>query len=397
MSIRLIKFVDKFFGAPFCIVLGIIKLFVKKKILPIESLKSKISNCYESSIRNKTKNILIIQLWGIGETILTIPAIKALNKEYDKASIDILCSIRNKDVYFNYNFINKLKVTNINIVSILFFILKNFKKYYIVIDMEEYLNISALISFFVGKYTIGYSHGIRSRLYSKKIRYNDKQHISKTFFDLVKALGIKGEVKKLERLNYTNSDKKIVELTLKYSKINKKHFLVGIAPGAAESSKSRMWPRENFVELIKQIYNKKKNVRFILIGADYEKDLNDSIIKLIGNSKITKNIFNFAGKFTLRQTFYLISKCNVFIGNDSGPMHIAASMDVKTIGLFGPNLPIRFAPFNNKSKAIYKKMPCSPCINVHKGQVPECLYGEKSRNYQKCIKEIKTRDVLRYI
>ena len=122
--------------------------------------------------------------------------------------------------------------------------------------------------------------------------------------------------------------------------------------------------------------------------------LEPAVIDLAGNAK---NIYNFAGKFTLRQTFYLISKCNVFIGNDSGPMHIAAAQGVKTIGLFGPNLPLRFAPLNKKSISLYKKMPCSPCINVHKGQVPECIYSKDSKDFQKCMKAIKAEDVLKFI
>jgi heptosyltransferase-2 len=343
---------------------------------------------------DKTKNILIIQLWGIGETILTIPAVKALKKKYKKTAIDILCTKRNKEVYFNYNFISKLNVVKLNPFSLKWFILKNFRKYDIVIDMEEYLNISAIMTFFLGKYTIGYSHGIRSILYSSKTKYNDQQHTSKTFFDLVKLLGVKGQVEKLEKLNYTGTDKKVVDLSLRYAGI-KKQFLVGITAGAAESSRSRQWPKENFAELIEKI--QKKNTKIILIGADYEKTNYNLIIELIKNKRIAKNIINFAGKFTLRQTFYLISKCNTFISNDTGPMHISAAMGVKTIGLFGPNLPLRFSPFNKKSTSIYKKMPCSPCINVHKGKVPECFYGEESRDYQKCMKSIKVKDVLRLV
>jgi len=379
MGVKAIKFIDKIIGIPYCIVLGIIRLFTKKQTPSPE----------------KTKNILVIQLWGIGETVLTIPAVKALKERYPKTAIDVLCTQRNKDIYFNYPFISKLNVIKLNIFSLKWFILKNWKKYGIVIDMEEYLNISSIIAFFIGKYTIGYSHDARSLVYNKKVKYNDQQHTSKTFFDLVKALGIKGNVKKLEKLNYTGTDKKIVDLALRYSNIKKTNFLVGIAPGAAESSKSRQWPIENFAKLIGSI--KKKNAKIILIGADYEKKLNNSIISLIENKRTAKNVFNFAGRFTLRQTFYLISKCNVLIGNDSGPMHIAAAMGIKTIGLFGPNLPLRFGPLNKKSKAVYKKMPCSPCINVHRGQVPECFYDEESRDYQKCMKEIKVKDVLKFV
>ncbi len=381
MSVSLIKFVDRFIGIPYCIVLGIIKLFIRKEIPPI----------------NKTKNILILQLWGIGETILTVPAIKALKQRYNKTAIDVLCTNRNKDVYFKYQFISKLNIVKLNLFSLKWFVLKNWKKYDIVIDMEEYLNISAIMSFFLGKYRIGYSHGVRSLIYDKKTKYNDKQHISKTFFDLVKLLGVKGTVKKLEKLNYTATDKRIVDLSLKYSGIKKKNFLIGITTGAAESSKSRMWPKENFARLIERIAKKKRNVKIILVGANYERKLNEDIINLIKNKRIKKSVFNFAGKFTIRQTFYLISKCNLFISNDTGPMHIAAAMNIKTIGLFGPNLPIRFGPLNKKSTSIYKKMPCSPCINVHKGQIPECFYGEESRDYRKCMKAIKVSDVLRFV
>ncbi len=381
MSVSLIKFIDKSIGIPYCIILGMIRLFIRKKIPPIK----------------KTKNILIIQLCGIGETILTVPAIKALKKKYNKTAIDVLCTNRNKDVYFKYPFISKLNIAKLNLFSLKWFVLKNFRKYDIVVDMEEYLNISAIMSFFLGKYTIGYAHGARSLVYDKKTRYNDKQHISKTFFDLVKLLGVKGTVKKLEKLNYTGSDKKIVDLSLKYSGIKKQNFLVGITAGAAESSKSRMWPKENFARLIERIAKKKRNVKIILVGANYERKLNEDIINLIKDKRIKKSVFNFAGKFTIRQTFYLISRCNIFISNDTGPMHIAAAMNIKTIGLFGPNLPIRFDPLNKKSTSIYKKMPCSPCINVHKGQVPECFYGEESRDYRKCMKGIKVGDVLRFV
>ena len=52
------------------------------------------------------------------------------------------------------------------------------------------------------------------------------------------------------------------------------------------------------------------------------------------------------------------------------------SKHTKTIGLFGPNLPVRFGPYGKKNVSIYKGHNCqySPCINVHKGQVPDCLY-----------------------
>ena len=70
---------------------------------------------------------------------------------------------------------------------------------------------------------------------------------------------------------------------------------------------------------------------------------------------------------------------------------MAAAQGVKTIGLFGPNLPIRWAPFGRGNVSIYKKGVCkySPCINVHLGKVPECILKDNI-----CMKAIKVEDVL---
>ena len=261
--------------------------------------------------------------------------------------------------------------------------------------MEEYLNISSIMSFSLGKNRIGYNHGVRSLLYTKTIPYNDKQHVVYTFLDLLKPLNIKLNVDKLTKLNYSSNNKKNIDNLLKKFNIGKKDFLVGFGVGAAESAKSRIWPLNNYAELCNNILINKKN-KIIFIGDKDE----DELIKKIQNGIKEKNrTFNTAGLFNLNELFYLIEKCNLFIGNDAGPMHIAAAQDVKTIGLFGPNLPVRFGPYGKKNVSIYKGHNCqySPCINVHKGQVPDCLYPKNSKDYQKCMKNIKVRDVLKFI
>ena len=142
VSIKLIKFLDKYLGLLTCLILSINK-FIKNK---------KVSNY---------NDILIIQLWGLGETILTLPAIKALREKYKKSHISVLVTSRNKEVFYNNKNINEIKVLNLNPFSIKLFVLKNLRKFDLVIDMEEYLNISSIVAFFTGKERIGYSNGMR--------------------------------------------------------------------------------------------------------------------------------------------------------------------------------------------------------------------------------------------
>ena len=343
----------------------------------------------------KFDKILVIQFWGIGETILVLPAIEALRKKFPRAEINVLATSRNKDVFYKNKNISNIITLKLNPLSIFNFIIKNIKKYDLVIDMEEYLNISSIISFFIGTRVIGYSHDSRSKLYSKKVRYNDKQHAVQTFLDLVKGLDIVYNTEKLPKLNFSLKDKNFVDRFLKDKDIKNRDFFVCVAPGAAESAKARIWPYERYAELCDETISR-YNTKIIFVGALNENELIGSIQKSMENKD--KSI-NAAGKIALNQLFYLISKAKLFIGNDAGPMHIAAAQGVKTIGLFGPNLPLRFGPYGKGNIGLYKGYNCefSPCINVHKGQVPDCLYPKSSNDYQKCMKNISVDDVLKEV
>ena len=105
--IPIIKFFDRYVGNTICNFLG---LFNRKTHDSIE-----------------IKKILVVQLWGIGETILTLPAIEALRKRFPKAEINVLVTSRNEDVYYNNKNINKTVKLNLNPFSILNFIIKTLK------------------------------------------------------------------------------------------------------------------------------------------------------------------------------------------------------------------------------------------------------------------------------
>jgi heptosyltransferase-2 len=333
----------------------------------------------------------VIQLWGIGETILTLPAIKALQKRFLYCKIDILCTKRNSLVYADVGGNVSVKEISTNPFSIKLFMMRNFKKYDLVIDMEEYLNISAIIGSAVGKYRLGYAHGVRAKTYHRTVVYNDKQHTSETFMDLIRAIGVKGKIERLPKVGYSSNDEKNVDAILKEKGISKNDVLVCLAVGAAESAKSRMWPLEKYTQLSNKLLE--MEVKLIFTGTSEESSL---IQQVIGNINSKEKVIDLSGKLTLPQLFCFMKKPSLFIGNDSGPMHIAAAQGIPTIGLFGPNLPLRFGPVGEGNVGIYKRGVCefSPCINVHKGKVPDCLYSKTSSDYQKCMKAISVDGVL---
>src|SRR3989338_1530173 len=229
---------------------------------------------------------------------------------------------------------------------------------------EEYLKISAIISFLLGKYSIGYSHGIRSKLYSVKVRYNDVQHVSQTFADLLNPLCISAKIQELTKLKYGKEDMDHINKLLNKIKM-KNGKIAAISAGAAESAKCRMWPKEKWAELIDRIPY--ENV--LLIGG---KDVYRENEEILGMLKSRKHVCNIAGMTSQNELFALMEKVSLVISIDSGPMHVAAAQRIKTVGLFCPNTPVRFGPLGKGNISIYKPVLPKPCINVHKGEVPNC-------------------------
>ena len=127
-----------------------------------------------------------------------------------------------------------------------------------------------------------------------------------------------------------------------------------IAIGASANWSAKIWPSKNFVKLIKMLLKerklgKKKSVVFF--GSS--KDLKNT-------KKITKHlkkfrVRNLCGKLDLIEVAAHLKKCKIFIGNDSGLMHIASSVGVPTLGLFGPSLESRYAPKGDNAYCIRTK------------------------------------------
>jgi len=96
--------------------------------------------------------------------------------------------------------------------------------------------------------------------------------------------------------------------------------------------------------------------------------------------------YHCAGQFSLLDYAALVARAVCMIGNESGPMHIAAAMDVPVVGLFGPGIPSVFAPYGPKSRFIHHKLPCNPCAQT------QCLLPDNP-----CMNRIGVQDVLRVV
>jgi heptosyltransferase II len=130
---------------------------------------------------------------------------------------------------------------------------------------------------------------------------------------------------------------------------------VAIGSGAAYGS-AKCWPPLRFAELATQLQSQ-WDADVILFGAATETDVTAAIA-----SEMSRSPINLTGKTAIADLPGLLSQCHVFIGNDSGAMHVAAAAGLPTVGIFGPTDPFGTAPVTPRHTIVRQQPYCSPCF-----------------------------------
>lgn len=327
------------------------------------------------------KKILAIRLWGLGSAILNAPAIKAIKECYPNSALIILEGNRIKGVFSCYRFADEVYTIEISIPNIVKFIFKNFRKFDLVIDFEEYFSSTAIIAFLTGKKTAGFKKGFPATLFDLKVNFNDQQYVAETYLDLLRALNCEVGKEMLIYPEFSLEEQARIGPKLKTLGINEGlGRLVGFCAGAAESTRERIWPVENFSYLADYIIEK-YDATVILIGSKGESGLNK---ELLSNIRNRQKVLNLSGKLDVKDLFLIMRRFSLFVTNDTGPMHVAGAAKISIVALFGPNLPLRYAPRGKNVTVCYGNTTCSPCIHAHLGIFPDC----KKENKGECMKVI---------
>ena len=142
------------------------------------------------------------------------------------------------------------------------------------------------------------------------------------------------------------------------------HYVV-LAPGTSVRRGMKAWEEKKFGELI---VLSEENLRFhtgAWSGDEKDREGNERVIEEArqrGRDGEIDPIVNLAGKTNLAALCHLLKRASLFVGVDSGIMHLASSLDIPVVGIFGPTDPSQVGPQNRKSVVVQKKeMECVPC------------------------------------
>ncbi len=348
---------------------------------------------------NGQKNIVLLKLVGLGDAALMLPVIHLMRQSFPDYTITVLGTPITKFFFIDNPDIDNCIVYDLldsqfgikGLFKLLRFLRKVAPSHFI--DFEHHFLLTTIVAFLSGaKNRIGLYHPDfpgREFLFTQRVLYDDQIHITQVYYclytDLCK-LCHKNPLPYEKILSYSipvgECALKEVESWKVKNGINKK--IIGIHPGCGGSALYRRWPMENVRLLIKKLIDTGK-YQIILTGGLEEKELLNKIHGFFSNEDVfLGNDFSFKGFVAL------LKSLDCFVCNDTGPVHISSWLGTMTVGLFGPNLPERYGSIHKSTKILYHPLPCSPCIQVHKGFIPlQCTNFEKGA----CMNRISVDEV----
>lgn len=323
--------------------------------------------------KEKIFRILCIKPRGIGDVVLSTIVLDNLKNYFKQATIHYLIESFVKPALENIPQIDEILTINKNdsLFSIVFKIRK--EKYDLIFDFWSNPR-TAQITFLSGaKYRVGFSYRGRRFAYNiKGTSGRGDHHSAEHNLELLNALDIPIVSKKIH-FNITQKENSEAEKFIKSNLPTEKN-IIGIIPSGSWESK-RCEP-EKWVEICRALLEKYDTRFLILWGPGDEDDAN--YIK----NNLPQNIVS-APRTKLREMASLINNCDLIIANDSGPMHIAAALNIPTIGLFGPTDPKGHAPYSKNSGFVIREdLHCIKC------NLLKCPYQHE------CMTQLRVSDVI---
>lgn len=302
---------------------------------------------------NIMEKILLIRLSSLGDIVLTTPAIRAIRSHHPNAYIAMLVAKQSAEILHHNPHLNELilfdRLAKNKDTGEMYRILRILReqKFSLSFDFQRKFRTELLI--YLSGATERVGKGILSTI---RVPESGNKHATEHYFDLLNAAGIPTENRDLEVFLHESERSKARKL-FKHVGISDEDLTVGLFPGAGW--KLREWMPERFAAIGDKLVTQ-FNAKVVLFGGPNDID----IVNLITNT-MDEYAYNLAGKLNLRDLASCVEKCNLFVSNDTGPMHIATAVNTPTVALFGPGNHLRFQPIGDIHSLIRHEVPCSPC------------------------------------
>ena len=328
--------------------------------------------------------ILIRATNWVGDAVMCIPALEAIRARWPQAKITILARAWVADLYRGQPFADEIIPLDASVRSpgAMEKIARDLRREHF--DCAVLLQnafSAAWLAWRAGiPERIGYARDGRSLLLTRAIPVPDAgeipAHETYYYLELIRRAGWLGQLPDVSeiQLSLAPEASDAAELRLQNAGVQPGSRRVALAPGAAYGS-AKCWLPERFAAVADSLVDEFA-ADVILFGTPSEAGIARQIA-----SRMRHQPISLVGQTPIGDLPALFSRCQLFIGNDSGAMHVAAAVGVPVVGVFGSTDPEGTAPITPRRALVRHAVACSPCF------LRGCPIDHR------CMTRIESRDV----
>jgi ADP-heptose:LPS heptosyltransferase len=333
--------------------------------------------------RKKIKSVLVVATdKHMGDLVLALPAIESIknackNKTFhlviDSAYTDIAETIEGIENLILYPR-NLLKASRgVEKVSATLDFVRQLRDSSpdMAIDLQGAVASSTMTFLSGARIRVGRSTAKRAYLYNRKVNILRGVHKAFSYTEIAYAAGVRARIGP-PVISAANKNRRSLKEILLAAGITERKPIVCIHPGAGVLYKE--WTREGFADVSDWLIS--KGFQVVFIGGNRN---------IAGISKVASFMkrpsFNLGNRLSIGELIALLERSALYIGNDSGPMHLAGAAGIPVIAMFGPACENEWGPMTDKAVILRGDARCAKCAGLR------CQYGFK------CIKKISPADV----
>ena len=381
MNMRTMKAIDHYAGIPICLLLDVY---------------SRVRSLFVVNPPRHPAKILLMKYFGMGSILLATPMLRALRQKYPEIRIGFLTLASNRELVERLGLVDTVYLlrtdTAVHFAADAFRRLGSIRseKYDVTIDLEFFAKFSTIMAFLADSpVRIGYflRQMWRGYLLTHQIYYNQNRHITEVFAALLEPLQADVSDLNMSVPLISEADERAAFLLLESFGIAGDSPFIVLNVNVSDLSRERCWPLHFFLELARGLL-KQTDARLVFIGAEGDQA---QVAQVLDGLDDRRYVANLAGKTSLGELMAIIRRCRLFIGNDSGPLHLAALLGIPTASFFGPETPTLYGPQGQQHLVFYENIYCSPCLNVFNAKTAPCAGNNV------CMQSIEPAPVLMMI
>ena len=311
--------------------------------------------------------ILIRATNWVGDAILALPALRAVRGRFADAEIAVVARPYVADIYRDQEICNQLIPYGPKGSHASFLGRERLaselraQKFDVALLLQNAFDAAWLAWRANISERIGYARDGRSFLLTKAIplpRHGEiPAHEKFYYLELLRRAGWLESIpdESFIGLNVSEEKQRSADKFLCESGVRPSTLRVAIGAGASYGS-AKCWPPSRFAEVANRLQSE-TDADVILFGTAAEANVSTAI-----SAEMRQAPIDLTGKTAIADLPALLSQCHLFIGNDSGAMHVAAAVGLPVVAVFGPTDPLGTTPVTQRCTIVQQRPYCSPCF-----------------------------------